>query len=146
VDFGWPPRLFAAEVGFLGTWWVGLIGGWVLARVGLAELTETGMRYPAVKAFGIALGTAVLVGVIGGSCGVAVARFQDPREWEEWRQLLHLEDLPAFVVVCYLHGASYLGGLIGLITAVVYVRRCVKQTRAAAALNPLKGESNRPLP
>jgi hypothetical protein len=30
ADFGWPPRLFAGEVGFLATWWVGCspAGSW----------------------------------------------------------------------------------------------------------------------
>ena len=55
----------------------------------------------------------VLVGVVGALIGVAVTRFTDLHEWEEWQQLLHLEDLPAFVVVSFLHWSSYLGGLLG---------------------------------
>src|SRR5262245_32181747 len=42
ANFGWPPQLFAAEVGFLATWWVGLLAGWFLARAGLAELAMSG--------------------------------------------------------------------------------------------------------
>ena len=30
ADFGLPPRSFVAEIGFLATWWVGLIAGWFL--------------------------------------------------------------------------------------------------------------------
>src|SRR5438132_7621148 len=56
ANFGWPPRMFASEVGFLGTWWVGLIAGWILARVGLAELTETGTRNYLIRAFAIVIG------------------------------------------------------------------------------------------
>lgn len=33
ADFGWPPRVFVAEIGFLATWWVGFIGAWFIARL-----------------------------------------------------------------------------------------------------------------
>jgi hypothetical protein len=32
-------------------------------------------------------------------------------------------DLPSFVRVAYIHNASYLGGLIGLVTAIIYLRK-----------------------
>jgi hypothetical protein len=32
-------------------------------------------------------------------------------------------DLPSFVRVAYIHNASYLGGLIGLVAAVIYLRQ-----------------------
>src|SRR3954468_17526608 len=53
ANFGWPPRLFAAEVGFLATWWVGLVAGWFLARAGLAEMVATRGRTAIVKPFAI---------------------------------------------------------------------------------------------
>jgi len=28
ADFRFPARVFVAEIGFLATWWVGLIAGW----------------------------------------------------------------------------------------------------------------------
>ena len=33
ADFGLPNRVFVAEIGFLATWWVGLIAGWFIARI-----------------------------------------------------------------------------------------------------------------
>jgi hypothetical protein len=132
VDFGWPPRLFAAEVGFLGTWWVGLIAGWVVGRVGLAELTVSKGGYHVAKTYAIMVGTAVLVGAVGALCGVVATRLNDLDGWKDWQRLVGLEALPGFIVVSYLHGASYLGGLLGLICAVVYVRRNLTRTRAAA--------------
>ena len=51
ADLSWPPRVFAALVGFLATWWVGLIGGWLLARYGLAELAELSPRRYFARAF-----------------------------------------------------------------------------------------------
>jgi hypothetical protein len=78
------------------------------------------------------VGTAVLVGGIGALFGVAATRFNDLGGWKEWQPLVGVEALPGFVVVSYLHGASYLGGLLGLICAVVYVRRNIRRTRTAA--------------
>jgi hypothetical protein len=134
VDFDWPPRLFAAEVGFLGTWWVGLIAGWVVARVGLAELTESRGGHHVTTTYAIMVGTAVLVGGIGALFGVGATRFTDLVGWKEWQPLVGVEALPGFVVVSYLHWASYLGGLLGLMCAVVYVRRKIRRTRPPALL------------
>ncbi|MGC4007136.1 MAG: hypothetical protein QM811_30015 [Pirellulales bacterium] len=39
---------------------------------------------------------------------------------------MELTDLPAFVIVAYLHAAGYLGALIGLILAIWYVKRRLK--------------------
>jgi len=32
ANYGFPERVFVAEIGFLATWWVGLFCGWFLAR------------------------------------------------------------------------------------------------------------------
>jgi hypothetical protein len=122
ANFGWPQRVFAAEVGFLATWWVGLIGGWILARLGLAELAEARKGTAVLTAFAMAAGMAVLTGAVGAGFGVVAAR-SDLAGWKEVQDALELLDLPAFVIVAYLHAASYIGGLLGLVCAAVYVRR-----------------------
>ena len=33
ADFGLPPRVLVAEIGFLATWWVGFFAAWFLARL-----------------------------------------------------------------------------------------------------------------
>jgi len=128
ADFGLPPRVFAAEVGFLGTWWVGLLAGWLLARIGLAEMTETGTRTYIARAFAIVIGVGAMTGLAGALVGVAVSR-SELSGWAEWQRKADLQDLPAFVTVAYLHAAGYLGGLLGLICAIVYVRRCLSRNR-----------------
>lgn len=37
ADFGGPPRLLVAEIGFLATWWVGALAGWLIGRVTVAH-------------------------------------------------------------------------------------------------------------
>lgn len=129
ADFGWPPRLFAAVVGFLATWWVGLIAGWFLARAGLAEVPMPARRSCAVKAFTIVLVVTPVIGVIGTLLGVAVTRSSDLSGWSDLQQALDINDLPAFVIVAYLHAAGYLGALVGFILSIVYVRRCLARNR-----------------
>jgi hypothetical protein len=131
AHFGWPPRFFAAEVGFLATWWVGLLAGWFVARAGLAEMPVTRRWLCTVKAFAIFLVVAPVAGLIGAVLGAVKTVDGNLGGWHYWRQELGIEDLRAFVIVAYLHAAGYLGALAGLVLAVVYVRRCLAQSRQA---------------
>jgi hypothetical protein len=131
ADFGLPERVFAAEVGFLGTWWVGLIGGWILARLGLAGLMASGKPHYLFTAFALAAGVTAVAGGVGVLLGTAAIR-NCVDAWREWQEVLGLQDLPAFVVVAYLHAAGYLGGVLGLVCAVVYVRRSLPRRTGPA--------------
>ncbi len=121
ADVGLPPRAFASEVGALATWWVGMIAGWSLGRVGFADPTRVARR-DVVRAFAIVAGTAVVCGIVGGTIGYAASR-GDLSGWREWRRELWLDDTPSFVVVACLHWASYVGGALGLVLAVMDARR-----------------------
>jgi hypothetical protein len=123
ANFGWPPRLFAAEVGVLATWWFGLVGGWLLARLGLAELWISGRRSCMLRAFTLAATIAVAVGTLGVLAAVVRIQLAGLNGWQEWQTGLRLHDPRDFVIVAYLHVASYLGGVLGLTGAAVYVHR-----------------------
>jgi hypothetical protein len=129
ANFGWPDRLFAAAVGFLASWWVGLIGGWFVARAGLVQLPASTQRQCTVKAFLIVLMVTAFAGLVAAVIGAGLASWSDLRGWSEFQQTLNLEDLVSFVIVAYLHVGSYLGGLIGLVLAVVYIRKKCRQAR-----------------
>jgi hypothetical protein len=133
ADFGWTPRLFAAEVGFLATWWVGLFAGWFVARAGLVELPAAERRSCTVRSFAIVLSVAAVAGLVGAVLGVVVTRNGDLGGWSYWKQEYGIEDLQAFMIVAYLHAAGYLGALAGLILAIVYVRRCLARSRRSSA-------------
>jgi hypothetical protein len=135
ADFGWSPRVLAAEVGFLATWWVGLIGGWFIARAGLAELTERSTRYYTARTLAMAGGVAVTIGALGALLG-AVQAHDDLSGWRAWQENLDLRDLPGFIIVAYLHWASYLGGLLGVVAAAVYVKRTLARAEQGAADRP----------
>lgn len=125
ADCDLPPRAFASEVGALATWWVGLIAGWFLARSGLAEMPAGARRRHALRAFGIVAVAAPLGGFIGWALG-AHATNGDLSAWSDWQEVLELEDLSGFVVVAHLHAGGYIGALVGLVLAVVYVRRALR--------------------
>jgi len=125
ADFGFPVRVFVAEVGILASAWVGLIAAWLLARAGLCDLALASGRRHIVNSFAIVAAISVLTGFVGVLLGY-VAASGDMSWWQGWRSNAGIQDLGAFVVVAFLHSASYLGALLGLIAALVYVRRHLK--------------------
>jgi hypothetical protein len=133
ADFGWRPRIFASEVGFLGSWWVGLFAGWFLARAGLAELSAPARRSCTLESFAILLAVTAVAGIGGAVLGLAVTQSGDLGAWDHWRRSLELEDLRAFVIVAYLHAAGYLGALTGLVLAIAWVRRSLARSRRGDA-------------
>jgi len=47
----------------------------------------------------------------------------DYSAWESLGSRLGILDLPSFVRVAYIHNASYVGGLIGLVAAIIWLRK-----------------------
>jgi hypothetical protein len=123
ADFNLPRRLFVAEIGFLATWWVGAFVAWFLARVSVPAFPPALARRRILVGCAIVLAFAVgaaLVGYLLSYCE------KDLAAWEDVRRGLRIKDLPAFVRVAYIHNASYLGGLTGLVVAVVWLRYQVR--------------------
>ena len=119
ADFGLPPRIFVAEIGFLATWWVGFIAAWLLARITVPAFNRPAALRYTLHGFCIILTAALLACIVAYILGVLHG--PDYSAWEPFEFTLRLSDLPSFVRVAYIHNASYLGGLIGLIIAIVYV-------------------------
>ena len=122
ADVGLPPRAFASVVGALATWWVGLIAGWVLARIGLDRVAP-GSRAPLQRsAFAIILIFTAITGTLGALIGLAISR-GELSGWAPYRDAYALHDLPGFVIVAWLHGSGYFGAALGLLVAALKVRR-----------------------
>ena len=117
ADFGLPPRILVAEIGFLASWWVGLAGGWLLARIGLADF-HTGLAHVLAIIAGIAFIAAVLAGLFGW-----VRSYSDLGGRKVWQQTLSSVDLRRLIIVAYVHWGSYIGGCLGLVAASLYVKR-----------------------
>lgn len=105
-----PDRIFVAVIGFLATWWVGLFAGWFLAR---ASIRPNG-GHPNIRQiashFSVIIGTAVLFGVTGYLWGI-------------WRPKFSSEFSTDFMLVGQIHNFGYLGALVGLVAALIVVRR-----------------------
>jgi hypothetical protein len=73
------------------------------------------------------------------SCGLWCREYTLPKA-----ETLGILDVPSFVRVAYIHNASYLGGLIGLIAAIIYVRRRrnTEQARAVHGNMPARSEAD----
>lgn len=120
ADFGFPAHVFVAEVGFLATWWAGFFSGWFLARCADPAWPAKVARRRYLTGFGIILSTAMLAGLIGHVLGLHTSDFSN---WDEICERFEIVDQIAFVRVAYIHNAGYFGGLVGLFTAIAYLRR-----------------------
>lgn len=110
------PRFGASIVGFLATWWVGLIIGIVLGLVGLIHKNGKEMFKITMKASLMTMGIALLVGVIGLVYGkLVLANHPQNRFLPD-----NILDQTNFMMVGSMHNFSYIGGLVGMIISVIY--------------------------
>lgn len=117
-------RIFVGIIGFLATWWVGLIAGWLIARVSVQgkELC------PSPRWFLRGVLLMLVIAIVFGIAGYFLERRTNLLEAElaSERELLRLENLKAFATVASIHDYSYLGGACGCLLALVMVRRAVR--------------------
>jgi hypothetical protein len=121
ADFGYPERVFVAEIGFLASWWVGLLSAWFFARLAIPAWPPGLARRKIAEAFGIILLTAFSLGVLGYFVGGT-----DPgtsRYWKNICESVGVMDVRSFVRVGYIHFGSYIGGVVGLLAGLLYLLR-----------------------
>jgi hypothetical protein len=122
-QFGFEPSLFGghretvAVIGFLATWWTGLIIGVIIALTGLIYRDHITMRIALQKATLLIFCFAVVMGLFGFLYG----KFKLTKTGVDWWLPEDLVDSNAFIIVGSIHNFSYLGGLIGLIAGVYYL-------------------------
>jgi hypothetical protein len=122
ADFGWPRRVYVAEVGFLATWWVGLVAGWFLARITVPRLGRQAAIRRCGQGFAVVFALALLGGLTGAWLGWKRMHYADLGAWKEFVQAYGVKDLGRFVWVGFIHNSGYAGGLAGLIGSLVFVR------------------------
>lgn len=123
ADFGFPRRVYIAEIGFLATWWVGLFAGWFIGRVAVPSIPSEKLFARCAVAFAMMFAIAA-AGTLGGFV-LGIIHGPDFSSWQDIGDQLTIVDLPSFVRVAYIHNGSYAGGLSGLIAAFFYVRKCI---------------------
>jgi hypothetical protein len=118
VDFGFPQRIFVAEIGFLATWWVGLIAAWFLARIGLPKFQSPGKKV--MKAMAIIVGITVLSGTAGYFIGPGL--LGNRPGWRDALDSFGVTDTTAFNRVAGIHLGSYAGAFFGWIAMMVRLK------------------------
>jgi hypothetical protein len=121
TDLGIPLRARVGLIGFLATWWVGFFSAWFMARIAVPVWPVRTAWRMVSRGILMILASALISGLIGGCLGEWHKANPDYSGWQEFAILAGVQDLPAFVQVAYIHNAGYLGGLIGLVLALVYL-------------------------
>ena len=111
ADFGFPSRVFVAEIGFLATWWAGLIAGWFLARLALPRYDKPTLKV--MKAMGVMVVVAMAFGLAGYL--IAPPLLEKREGWQEALDSMGVTDRGAFLRVAGIHLGSYAGALLGWI-------------------------------
>jgi len=119
------PRLAVCVVGFLATWWTGLFIGPVIAFTGLLQKDPKIMLQTNFRAILLTIIITVATGLIGLLFGWLYLADTGVN----WYLPEGLIDTRHFIMVGSMHNFSYLGGLIGVIAAVVYQLRVRRKNR-----------------
>jgi hypothetical protein len=122
ADFGFPSRVFVAEIGFLATWWVGFVCAWFLARRFVPRQSRRRSLRQIAVGFAIIFACALLLAGVGFVYGLWRGSSADYSSWRPMLDYLDIEDRWAFRRVAYIHNASYLGGVIGLVLALLLIQ------------------------
>ena len=124
------PRSAVVMVGVKATWWMGMYIGLIIGLTALVYRNPDRMFASSMQALGIVLGVAIITGAIGGWYGHNILAKKGV-DWWLPNNLVHRTE---FITVGSIHNFSYLGGLIGLALALVFllVKKARLRKRAAA--------------
>ncbi len=117
------PRGFVGIIGFLATWWVGALVAWVIARVSIWRRGQLPSPGDMARTFGIVLAVS-LASAFAGWCWGQWRRATGYDEgWQGFMGQLGVTRPEEFMTVAYIHNASYLGGLLGMVVGLVWLGR-----------------------
>lgn len=111
-------RLGAALVGWQATWWMGIVIGVFVIPCGLILRGWRSYLVQTLLSFGVVAVTAFIVGV--GALTVSFFTIH-PGSVPKWPYPEGLVDTVNFARVGTMHNFSYLGGVIGIVTGIVYI-------------------------
>lgn len=118
---GQGPRLFAAKIGFLATWWVGMLVAWILSRIALWREGRVPPTGELSRAFGLVFCVSLVVAFGGWLWGQWRRTMGYAEEWHSLMAPLGVERPEEFMTVAYIHNASYLGGILGTLVAAAFL-------------------------
>ncbi|MFD0861482.1 hypothetical protein ACFQ1M_04635 [Sungkyunkwania multivorans] len=109
-------RIAISFVGFVSTWWFGLIIGVILGIVAMFQPNSKAMWKSAIGAVLRTLGIAIGIGIMG----ILVGTFLISNLNANWNLPAELTDRKGFLIAGTMHNFSYVGGMIGLIYGIIY--------------------------
>ncbi len=121
VDFGFSHRVFVAAIGFVATWWVGLFIGWCFGRRYVPR-TDRGAAVLKIATAFLIVFTSTFAFAVGAYLYGSLSEAAQSSSWSPIVDAYKVLDRKAFVTVVYIHNGSYLGGLVGLVGALLVVR------------------------
>lgn len=117
-----PMELTVVKIGFLATWWVGFFAAWFMGRI---TLPHEPLR-KAARRSGWGVLAMILTAIVSAMIAYSIAptSFEDPRliHWTDLLNRYEITDTLGFIRVGYIHNASYLGGFLGLVGALIGLR------------------------
>ena len=114
------PRIFVSIVGFLATWWFGLVLGFILGFFNLIQTSWQNLFKVSFNALLIAILVTFITGMLGLFYGFFFLSHQPRSNFEGWFIPYNLENFRNFIAVGSMHNFSYIGGILGLIVAIFY--------------------------
>lgn len=117
------PRLGAAYVGALATWWMGILVFIVLGFFGFMFHSPRQMASNLSKSFFVVIVVALLTGFAGLALGYYQVNEETVSQYIQWVRP-SVTNPVQFVRVGFMHNASYLGGLTGLLSGIAYLVIC----------------------
>jgi hypothetical protein len=111
-------RVGAAIVGFLATWWMGVLIGVPLLTAGLVFPDARSYARHCLMAYAVVAVTALVFGL----GALAVASFKiNAHNLPPFHYPAGVQDPVAFARVGVMHNVSYLGGFLGILTGLSYL-------------------------
>lgn len=112
-----PPRLLASWVGFLATWWMGVLVGALVGAAGWLHAQPRRMARVSLEALLVALAVAFSAGLLGLLYGFLRTTHIRAEDYAGWYVPNHVHHLRRFLCVGYMHDASYLGAAPAVLAA-----------------------------
>jgi hypothetical protein len=121
ANFELGDRIFAGTIGFLATWWVGLIIGWFLARRLIPRQPYATARKNIFIGFAIVFICGIFFGIAAYLYGILIP--PDLQSWSSTIRYYGVIDGSSFIRVAYIHNGSYIGGFFGLIISLIVLAK-----------------------
>ena len=118
-------RQTVAAIGFLATWWMGLFISIMIGLLGLVFKDHIGMKKSIIKAIMIVFITSISFAFSGYLWG----KYHLVKTGVNWWMPDNLNNKNDFIIVGSIHNFSYLGGITGLVFAIIFMLMKIRNSR-----------------